>query len=122
MRKSIFPWWLIFLLPGVALADQKHCEDLIDLKLQETTITLAETVAAGDFTAPDGQTYTVPAFCRVRGAGRPSADSNINAEVWLPLDNWNGRYYQVGNGGSSGSDARPTLPARLGRHPGRRPQ
>jgi feruloyl esterase len=34
---------------------------------------------------------------------RPTADSKINAELWLPSENWNGRFMAVGNGGFGGS-------------------
>src|ERR1700704_3702043 len=63
-----------------------------------TTITLATPVPAGRFTPPDGAAVTVPAFCRVSGVSRPTADSEIKFEVWMP-DAWNGRFDQGGNGG-----------------------
>jgi len=34
---------------------------------------------------------------------KPTADSKINAELWLPTETWNGRYMAVGNGGFGGS-------------------
>ena len=34
---------------------------------------------------------------------KPTADSNINAELWLPTQNWNGKFMAVGNGGFGGS-------------------
>jgi feruloyl esterase len=45
----------------------------------------------------------LPAFCRVQGVIRPSNDSHIEFEVWLPMSAWNGRYLGVGNGGAAGS-------------------
>jgi hypothetical protein len=42
------------------------------------------------------------AFCRVAGEIRPTPDSNIKFEVWLPLSGWTGRYESVGNGGFAG--------------------
>ena len=43
-------------------------------------------------------------FCRVQGVIRPSEDSDIRFEVWLPPPaSWNGRYEGVGNGGFAGS-------------------
>jgi feruloyl esterase len=33
----------------------------------------------------------------------PSADSHINAELWLPAENWNRRFLVVGIGGFAGS-------------------
>ena len=39
-------------------------------------------------------------FCRVEGAIKPTPDSDIRFEVWLPpADKWNGKYEGVGNGG-----------------------
>jgi feruloyl esterase len=44
-----------------------------------------------------------PAFCKVKLVLKPTADSKINAELWLPNENWNGRFMAVGNGGFGGS-------------------
>ena len=57
----------------------------------------------------------VPAFCRVQGEARPTADSQIGFEVWLPRPDWNGRYYQLGSGGFAGSIHHPSLAAELRR-------
>jgi feruloyl esterase len=42
---------------------------------------------------------TLPVFCRVMATLRPTSDSDIKIEVWLPADGWNGRLEAVGNGG-----------------------
>ncbi|MGO8793237.1 MAG: tannase/feruloyl esterase family alpha/beta hydrolase [Candidatus Sulfotelmatobacter sp.] len=34
---------------------------------------------------------------------RPTSDSTIKVEVWMPAESWNGRFEQVGNGGLAGS-------------------
>jgi len=78
------------------------CEDLINLKFPRATVTLAQPIPAGNFLAPDGENYAVPAFCRVHGVSRPTSDSSINFEVWMPENGWSGRYYQHGQGGSGG--------------------
>jgi feruloyl esterase len=73
--------------------------------LGDGTIQTAQSVAAGSYTPP-GQTKTktgLPAFCRVTAAMHPTADSNINVEVWMPQTNWNGRFLGTGNGGGAGS-------------------
>jgi len=45
-----------------------------------------------------------PAYCRVLGVSRPTADSEIHFEVAIPAgEAWNGRYLQVGNGAFAGS-------------------
>ena len=52
---------------------------------------------------PNGVLVEAP-FCRVRGIIKPSSDSDINVEVWLPsVGAWNGRYEGVGNGGFAGT-------------------
>jgi feruloyl esterase len=45
----------------------------------------------------------MPAFCRVDGIAKPTSDSEIKFEVWLPVSGWNGKFEQVGNGGFAGS-------------------
>jgi feruloyl esterase len=45
----------------------------------------------------------LPEHCRVKMVLKPSADSNINAELWLPTTAWNGKFMAVGNGGFGGS-------------------
>lgn len=42
---------------------------------------------------------TTPAFCRVAATLRPTADSIINMEVWMPVEGWNNRLAETGNGG-----------------------
>jgi feruloyl esterase len=46
---------------------------------------------------------TLPAFCRVTAVSRPSADSEIALEVWLPTGTWNTQFQPVGNGLWGGS-------------------
>ena len=77
-----------------------------ELRLPNTTITLAAEVAAGSFTlpAPGGpggpsmDLSSLPSFCRVAGTIRPTADSDIRFEVWMPLTDWNGKFVGGGNG------------------------
>jgi feruloyl esterase len=46
----------------------------------------------------------IPAHCRVQLVLKPSSDSLINMELWLPpTDKWNGKFMGVGNGGFAGS-------------------
>jgi len=88
-------------VPG---APARACESLATLDLAQTTITLAQTVSTGSFTPPaDKPIADLPAFCRVAGVIRPSADSHIEFEVWMPAAGWNRRFQGVGNGGFAGS-------------------
>jgi len=45
----------------------------------------------------------LPEYCRVVLVLKPSSDSNINSELWLPTTTWNGKFMAVGNGGFGGS-------------------
>lgn len=44
-----------------------------------------------------------PDSCRVTATLRPTSDSEIGIEVWLPASGWNGKLLANGNGGWSGS-------------------
>ena len=37
-----------------------------------------------------------------RGQVQNAPDSDINVEVWLPLENWKGVFHGTGNGGFGG--------------------
>ena len=65
-------------------------------------------VPAGNFAAAPRQNFAVPASCRVTGIARPTRNSEIGFELWLP-DNWTGRYVQLGNGGFAGNIDQPSL-------------
>jgi len=85
------------------------CESLTSLALPGTTITAAQSIAAGSFTLPGSAgrgtnpLTNLPAFCRVSATLKPSADSDIKVEVWLPSSGWNGKFQGVGNGGWTGA-------------------
>jgi hypothetical protein len=86
------------------------CNSVAGLKLPDTVITVAQDIGVGKFVPPEGRPSDLqltaykglPAFCRVRGVIKPSPESNIEFEVWMPASGWNGRYMGVGNGGSGG--------------------
>ena len=44
-----------------------------------------------------------PAHCAVQGIIRPTKDSEIHFELWIPASGWNGKYVQLGNGGWAGA-------------------
>jgi feruloyl esterase len=94
-----------------SLANAASCESLSALALPNTTITIAQSVAAGAFAPPshpwpkqpDRFAYNaLPAFCRVAADIRPAKDSDIKFEVWMPLAGWNGKLQGTGNGIWSG--------------------
>lgn len=78
----------MLLSPFAAVFAQQPCESLGQLKLDRASVTSA--MKAGN-------------LCVVKGVARPTRDSEINFEVQLPIENWNGRYRQLGNGGWAGT-------------------
>ena len=83
---------------GATPAAAATCASLARLALPDTTIAAAQSVAAGTYTAPDGEVFTnLPAFCRIAATLTPTSDSNIKIEVWMPYSGWNGRYLGTGN-------------------------
>jgi feruloyl esterase len=94
-------------MAAAALLQQPSCDALEVLSLPNVTITSAEFVAAGS-PAPGrrgrgGSGVTLPAHCRVAATLTPSPDSHIEMELWLPAENWNGKFLALGNGGWAGS-------------------
>jgi feruloyl esterase len=81
------------------------CEGLATLTIPNTTITAAQSIPAGTYTPPGGQPIpNLPAFCRVAATIKPTVDSNINVEMWLPpLGVWNQRFLGTGNGAFGGA-------------------
>jgi len=95
--------FVIFLAIGRA-PGASTCEGLANLSFADTTITTALSVPPGSYTAPDGTNFPrLPAFCRVAGSIRPTADSNIQFEVWMPSSGWNGKFAGADNGGFGGT-------------------
>ena len=89
----------LLLLLAALPAAAAPCATLSGLELPETTIRSAVVVPAGAFTPPGmDAAATLPAFCRVVGVTRPA----VTFEVWLPLDDWNGKFHVSGNGGMAG--------------------
>ena len=79
---------------------RQSCEQLSDLVLADTTISLSQVVAENSFTPPgSANKMLIPAFCRVVAVTSPA----VNFEVWLPMQDWNGKYQGVGNGGMAGT-------------------
>src|SRR5215472_5157698 len=93
--------------PSLAAAGTS-CDKLASVALPNAKIDSAQSVPAGDFTLPGGrggQSRTfkgLPAFCRVAMTLKPSSDSDIKVELWLPA-NWNGKLLAIGNGGWAGT-------------------
>jgi feruloyl esterase len=62
---------------------------------------------------PAAPPVMLPAHCRVAAVLKPSADSHIEIEVWLPAENWNGKFQAVGNGGWAGVISYPAMATAL---------
>ena len=115
-----------------AAAAATPCESLTDVTLDKATITSARMVpegpapargggggrgraAGGAANAPAGPQAVaparapqppamIPAHCQLQIVLKPTSDSLINMEIWLPpADKWNGKFMGVGNGGFAGS-------------------
>jgi len=110
----------LFAMAMPAVAHAKSCEQLGRLAMPNVSITAAEVVAAGRYRAPEDQLsrimiqpgmspsgrFTMPvnaAFCRVAGTLKPTPDSSIRIEVWLPVAGWKGKFLAIGNFGWAGS-------------------
>src|SRR4051794_14550576 len=103
------------------------CESLKSLSTPQATIVTAEFVQAGPFVPPDAEGRgaapagrgaaagaapagrgaaagpVLPRHCRVVLELKPTPDSKIGAELWMPAENWNGKFMMLGNGGFAGS-------------------
>ena len=102
-----------FATPATAQPVDQQCAHLGSISQAGLEILSATRVAAGS--VPAGRTaIAVPASCRIVGVSRPTADSAIGFELWLP-DNWTGRYVQLGNGGFAGNIDHPSLAAEIRR-------
>src|SRR5437763_3830342 len=116
-------------LSATLASSPASCNGLKSLSLPNTTIVAAEMKAAGPFVqpgrgsapapaaAPEGRgrggpaappPQVVPARCRINAILRPSPDSEIEMEAWLP-ENWNGKFQFVGGGGWAGVISFPAM-------------
>lgn len=93
------------LLPATLRA--QSCESLSKLSSPTVSIAIAESIGTGTFAPREGSKKLsgLPAFCRVAATLRPTSDSDIQIQVWLPLSGWNGKYLAIGSGGWGGSIA-----------------
>ena len=104
---GLYALLLSALLPHPTAHAAGPCSDLRMLSLPNVTIMTAAPVEAGAFTPPGGDAgagfRALPAFCRVAAMLKPSSDSDIRIEVWLPASGWNGKLQAVGNGAFNGT-------------------
>jgi len=99
----------------IAGAAVSPCDSMSSASMPNTTVTSAKLVDAGAFAPPAGTRgpatayKSLPAFCRVTATLKPSSDSDIKIEVWLPASGWNGKLQAVGNGAWAGVISYPAL-------------
>jgi hypothetical protein len=112
MRKRAALSLIGFVLGAVGAASgqtagTQACAELSKLNIAQAEIVQAAPVAAGTLDLkqehPNPIFTKLPAFCRVIAISRPTPDSEIKIEVWLPLTGWNGKFIGQGNGGFAGS-------------------
>ena len=83
------------------------CEGLAKVSLSDARVTSAglvrENAGADGIKLPKSAMARLPTFCRVQVTDKPSADSDIRIELWLPVEKWNGKFRATGNGGFAGN-------------------
>src|SRR4051812_13345386 len=126
----------VLALSATLASSPASCDALKSLSLPNTTIVAAEMKAAGPFVQPGrggaaaaapaapgrggaaAPPQIVPAHCRINAILRPSPDSEIEMEAWLPASadgfgaagsGWNGKFQFVGGGGWAGIISFPAM-------------
>jgi feruloyl esterase len=94
--------WIGGALGMCGAAHAIDCSSLVSVTSDSSTMTAADSI-----TPPatiGGAAVTVP-LCRVQGTARPTSDSEIKFEVWLPptAGAWTGRMKVNGTGGYAGA-------------------
>jgi feruloyl esterase len=97
-------WLAAVTVIGSAAVHAGTCESLSTLTASKVEIIEAKAIAAGSFSPPDAPSALpqLPAFCRVVLKLKPTTDSDIGSEVWLPT-HWNTKLLVLGNGGWGGA-------------------
>jgi feruloyl esterase len=124
-RAAMAAMALAGLLAMACPAAAKDCAQLAGAALPEGKVTAATLVPAGGFQpaalpgAPPGVQArgfnNLPAFCRIEATLKPSPDSDIKVEVWMPASGWNGKFVGIGNGVWAGTISYFELGAPLSR-------
>ncbi len=104
---------VVLALAPLSAAEAADCAGLAGMTLGNATVIDATAVsppfAVSGMDPPKPVAVAAP-FCRVQGILKPTPDSAIRFEVWLPpASAWNGKYQGVGNGGFAGSLIYPAM-------------
>ena len=118
-------------MPAVP-ASAASCDSLATLVLPDTTITLAQVVPAGRFSAPGERQPHGKGVNPYPGSPSSAGSPRRSSRRAIPISRsksgfpgkWNGKFQAVGNGGWAGSSAippwpRPSAPAMQARLPTR---
>src|SRR5580693_1651919 len=116
MKSSMFAF--VFCGASAMALAQTPCEKLKSLQTPDAVFTAVEMVPAGPVPAAAGRaaaaaapaagrggaggargaaTPTLPAYCHVAATLKPSSDSDIKMELYLPAEGWNGKFQMLGN-------------------------
>ena len=91
---------LVFLgVLSAPLFAEQTCQGLMSIALEHATITSATNVPEGPVSGGGrggAAPVIAPAHCAVQGIIRPTKDSEIHFELWIPASGWNGKYLQPG--------------------------
>ena len=100
---------IILVMPSTKAGAQKLCQSLKAFTYPQTTIIGAELDDGGKYTTKDILSFpNLPASCRVKAQIKPTEESDINVEIWLPASSelpngrYNGSYLGTGSGGYGG--------------------
>src|SRR5262245_51030278 len=108
---------------SATVARAATCESLASLTIPSATITAAASMRVSA-NVPIGASQSSFPFCRIAATLKPTADSDIKMELWLPVPRtegapgnagWNGKFLMVGNGGWNGNIDRNALEAGMRR-------
>ena len=81
----------------------ERCARILTLSLPQAAIQSAEIIPAGPFTVvPPGGLDSVVVQLHEHSRVQLVVEPQINVEMWLPIDRWNGRFQGVGGGGLGG--------------------
>jgi feruloyl esterase len=123
VKRSKLPLLSMLALVGLGAGNRSAAADTCShlaslLSLTDVTITAAQTIPAGNYTAASGQTFAnLPTFCRVAATATPTSQSDINFEVWMPPSGtWNGVFRGEGSGGSAGAITFPLMANAIARN------
>jgi feruloyl esterase len=103
-------WPVLALTPCLWAQQTNSCANLLNFKAPGVEITKAAPIAAGSTEpvpfAPPGQSFVLPAYCRVEGVinrrkGVGGEEFGIRFALAMP-DQWNGDFLMQGGGGGNG--------------------